>query len=91
MWRAGKDLEAGSSGGHSGASFFALSAVPGKWEALFVWTLSWFFSFWTLVRPPQATAHTLPPVPSLYYSKKKNGPGSVFRLEHTITAYAMST
>lgn len=49
---AGKDIEGGGSSGcmHNFASFFTMRAVPGKWEALFVWTLSYFFGFWTLVR-----------------------------------------
>jgi hypothetical protein len=47
----GKDLEAADSERStcSRTSFFAMKAVPGKWESLFVWTMSWFFSFWTLV------------------------------------------
>lgn len=48
---AGKDVEGGNSGGvRSAASFIPLKAMPGKWEAVFVWTLSFFFSFWVLVR-----------------------------------------
>lgn len=50
---AGKDVElAASDGGASRrASYYPMKAMPGKWESLFVWCLSWFLSFWILVRP----------------------------------------
>ena len=47
------DLEAGlnrTTG--NGVAMVGMSVLPGKWEALFVWMMSFFFSFWIHVRPP---------------------------------------
>eukprot|EP00892_Ulva_mutabilis_P005804 jgi/Ulvmu1/3596/UM017_0008.1 len=48
---SGKDVELANrdNGTRSGAAFYPVKPMPGKWESLFVWTMSWFLSFWILV------------------------------------------